>query len=101
MLTLAKWTSLSDIYGRKVLLQFTMVALAISNSLVWFAASSRNPLGYRLLYIQGALSGITSSAQLINPAVLAYIGIINAVWAVVLSVAHVTGLCFSNKHLSV
>ncbi|KAF9180052.1 hypothetical protein BGZ51_006459 [Haplosporangium sp. Z 767] len=73
LLTLAKWTSLSDIYGRKFLIQLALIALALAQMITWFAASPHNPFGYRLLYVNNALLGLIPGGNLINPALFAYI----------------------------
>ena|SRR5690554_75133 len=74
LLTLAKWTSLSDIHGRKLLLQLAMIVLSLVHLITWFAASPHNPFGYRLLYVNSALLGLIPGGSFINPAIFAYIG---------------------------
>ncbi|KAG0003896.1 hypothetical protein BGZ65_001265, partial [Modicella reniformis] len=74
LFTLAKWTALSDILGRKALLQLALIALSISQSIIWFTASPRNPFGYRLLYVDGVLLGLTAGGSLLDPAIAAYVG---------------------------
>ncbi|KAI1318616.1 hypothetical protein EDD11_006117 [Mortierella claussenii] len=73
LLTLAKWTSLSDLYGRKVLLNLTMVSLGVYQLMTWFASSSYNPVGYHLLYVKGILLGTTAGFTLASPAIFAYV----------------------------
>ncbi|KAF9565007.1 hypothetical protein EC968_004267 [Mortierella alpina] len=73
LLTLAKWTSLSDIYGRKLLIRIAMVSITVSQMLTWFAATGHNPLGYRLLYLDGVLLGLVPGGQIVSPALFAYI----------------------------
>lgn len=74
LLTLAKWTSLSDVLGRKFLLHISMIGIAVSFLLNWFAASRFNFLGYHVYYIEAVLLGLVPSTMLVNPAVFAYTG---------------------------
>lgn len=74
LVTLPKWASLSDVYGRKALIQIALISLTMSQLITWFAASPHNPIGYRLLYVDGALSGITAGGALFHPAFTAYVG---------------------------
>ncbi|KAG0252986.1 hypothetical protein BG011_006615 [Mortierella polycephala] len=55
LLTLAKWTSLSDIYGRKLLLQLAMIALSLAH------------------LITCVLLGLIPGGNFIHPAIFAYI----------------------------
>ncbi|KAI8355897.1 major facilitator superfamily domain-containing protein [Mortierella sp. GBAus27b] len=73
LFTLAKWASFSDIYGRKFVLWFSLGATTVSQMTIWFAASSYNPFGYRLLYLDSMLLGITAGASLFHPTISAYI----------------------------
>jgi MFS family permease len=72
--TLAKWASLSDVFGRKALLQLALIAHSLSQLITWFAASPHNPVGYRLLYVDSILLGMTAGSSLIQPAITAYVG---------------------------
>jgi Na+/melibiose symporter-like transporter len=74
LLTLAKWTSLSDVLGRKFLLHISMFGVAVSFLLNWFAATRFNFLGYHVYYIEAVLLGLIPSGSLVNPAVFAYTG---------------------------
>ncbi|KAF8946057.1 hypothetical protein BGZ47_001382 [Haplosporangium gracile] len=74
LLTLAKWTSLSDVLGRKFLLHISMIGLAVSFLLNWFAASQFNFFGYHIYYIEAVLLGVIPSGALVNPAVFSYTG---------------------------
>ncbi|KAI8595611.1 major facilitator superfamily domain-containing protein [Dissophora ornata] len=73
LLTLAKWASLSDLFGRKVLLRLEVITISLSQLLMWFAASSSNPFGYRLLYANAVLSGFFAEGRLISPAIFSYV----------------------------
>ncbi|KAF9146748.1 hypothetical protein BGX30_009530 [Mortierella sp. GBA39] len=72
LLTLAKWTSLSDVLGRKFLLHIGMFGIAVSFLLNWFAASRFNFIGYHIYYVEAVLLGLIPGGALINPAVLSY-----------------------------
>ncbi|KAF9154704.1 hypothetical protein BG015_000159 [Linnemannia schmuckeri] len=72
LLTLAKWTSLSDVLGRKFLLHISMIGLAVSFLLNWFAVSRFNFFGYHIYYIEAVLLGVIPSGALVNPAVFSY-----------------------------
>lgn len=74
LLTLAKWTSLSDVLGRKFLLHIGMFGLAVSFLLNWFAASRFNFFGYHIYYVEAVLLGLIPSGALLNPAVFSYTG---------------------------
>ncbi|KAF9108859.1 hypothetical protein BGX29_003789 [Mortierella sp. GBA35] len=72
LLTLAKWTSLSDVLGRKFLLHVTMFGVSLSFLLNWFAASRFNFLGYKIYYVESVFLGLVPARSLANPAVIAY-----------------------------
>ncbi|KAG0363079.1 hypothetical protein BGZ54_008358 [Gamsiella multidivaricata] len=74
LLSIAKWTSLSDAYGRRILLYNATVNLAISQATIWFAASASNLFGCRLLYLDGIYLGLTSGTLLGNPTIFACVG---------------------------
>ncbi|KAF9386274.1 hypothetical protein CPB97_003893 [Podila verticillata] len=67
------WTSLSDKYGRKVLILNTLLTLIASLMLSWFMASEHNPFGPRVLYLNAIMIGLTSGNIVINPAAMAYV----------------------------
>ncbi|KAG0096347.1 hypothetical protein BGZ93_004685 [Podila epicladia] len=71
--TVGTWTSLSDKYGRKVLMLNTMLTLIASSMLYWLMASEHNPFGPRVLYLDAVMTGLTSGNVVINPAALAYV----------------------------
>ncbi|KAG0273006.1 hypothetical protein BGZ95_011183, partial [Linnemannia exigua] len=71
LLTLAKWTSLSDVLGRKFLLHVVMCSVCASLLLNWFAASRLNIFGYHLYYVEAVVTGLVPSV-LVNPAVITY-----------------------------
>ncbi|KAF9584581.1 hypothetical protein BGW38_005952 [Lunasporangiospora selenospora] len=73
LLTLAKWTSLSDTHGRKLLVRVAMLASICSQSLLIFAPTVYNPLGAKVLYVNGALMGLAGGYNLVSPALFAYI----------------------------
>ncbi|KAG9069350.1 hypothetical protein KI688_010250 [Linnemannia hyalina] len=72
LLTLAKWTSLSDVFGRKFLLHIGMFGIAVLFLLNWFAASQFNFMGYHIYYVEAVLLGLIPAGALINPAVYSY-----------------------------
>ncbi|KAG0376964.1 hypothetical protein BGX24_006946 [Mortierella sp. AD032] len=71
LLTLAKWTSLSDVLGRKFLLHVVMCSICASLLLNWFAASRFNIFGYRVYYIEAVVTGLVPSV-LVNPTIVTY-----------------------------
>ncbi|KAG0292425.1 hypothetical protein BGZ98_002581, partial [Dissophora globulifera] len=73
LFTLAKWTTLSDIFGRKFLLMVSLSSISSSLLLTWFAASDYNPFGYRIIYFDGVLQGLVAGGPLIKPALFSYI----------------------------
>ncbi|OAQ34790.1 hypothetical protein K457DRAFT_121386 [Linnemannia elongata AG-77] len=72
LLTLAKWTSLSDVLGRKFLLHIGMFGITVSFLLNWFAASRFNFFGYHIYYVEAVLLGLIPVGALLNPAVFSY-----------------------------
>lgn len=74
MLTLAKWCSLSDVYGRKFLFQAGMAGIALYITLNIFAATRFNVFGSNVYYLEAVVAGFLPLGQLINPAVFAYCG---------------------------
>lgn len=74
LLTLAKWTSLSDVLGRKFLLHIGMFGITVSFLLNWFAASRFNFFGYHIYYVEAVLLGLIPVGALLNPAVFSYTG---------------------------
>ncbi|KAG0028996.1 hypothetical protein BGZ81_004222 [Podila clonocystis] len=73
VLTVGTWTSLSDKYGRKVLMLNTMLTLIASATLSWFMATEYNHFGTRVLYFDAVMIGLTSGNAVINPAAMAYV----------------------------
>ncbi|KAK3844253.1 MAG: major facilitator superfamily domain-containing protein [Linnemannia gamsii] len=71
LLTLAKWTSLSDVLGRKFLLHVVMCSICASLLLNWFAASRFNIFGYHVYYIEAVVTGLVPSV-LVNPTIVTY-----------------------------
>ncbi|KAG0331159.1 hypothetical protein BG000_011166 [Podila horticola] len=71
--TVGAWTSLSDKYGRKVLMLNTMLTLIASSILSWFMATEHNPFGPRVLYFDAVMIGLTSGTSVISPAAMAYV----------------------------
>ncbi|KAF9330274.1 hypothetical protein BG006_006750 [Podila minutissima] len=67
------WTSLSDKYGRKVLMLNTMITLIMSSMLSWLMASEHNPFGPRVLYLDAVMFGLTSGNVVISPAAFSYV----------------------------
>ncbi|KAF9304477.1 hypothetical protein BGZ74_001437 [Mortierella antarctica] len=67
------WTSLSDKYGRKVLMLNTMLTLIMSSMLSWLMASEHNPFGPRVLYLDAVMFGLTSGNVVISPAAFSYV----------------------------
>lgn len=74
ILTLAKWCSLSDVYGRKFLFQAGMAGIALYISINIFAATRFNVFGSNVYYLEAVIAGFMPLGQLINPAVFAYCG---------------------------
>lgn len=72
--TVGTWTSLSDKYGRKVLMLNTMLTLIMSSMLSWLMASEHNPFGPRVLYLDAVMFGLTSGNVVISPAAFSYVG---------------------------
>lgn len=77
LLTLAKWCSLSDVYGRKLLFHIGLGGTAIYICLNWFAASRYNFLGYYVFYLEAVSFALIPAAAVLNPAIFAYCGKIN------------------------
>ncbi|KAF9908311.1 hypothetical protein EC991_009955 [Linnemannia zychae] len=73
LLTLAKWCSLSDVYGRKLLLHIGLAGMAIFIMINWFAASRYNFAGYYLYYLQGLSFAFFPAGAVLNPGIFAYI----------------------------
>jgi hypothetical protein len=74
ILTLAKWCSLSDVYGRKFLFQAGTAGIALYISINIFAATRFNIFGSNVYYLEAVVAGFLPLGQLINPAVFAYCG---------------------------
>ncbi|KAG0073956.1 hypothetical protein BGZ90_011147 [Linnemannia elongata] len=74
LLTLAKWCSLSDVYGRKVLFHIGLAGTAVYICLNWFAASRYNFLGYYVYYLEAVSFALMPAAAVLNPAIFAYCG---------------------------
>ncbi|KAK5821710.1 major facilitator superfamily domain-containing protein [Linnemannia elongata] len=72
ILTLAKWCSLSDVYGRKFLFQAGMAGIALYISINIFAATRFNVFGSSVYYLEAVVAGCMPMGQLINPAIFAY-----------------------------
>ncbi|OAQ34788.1 MFS general substrate transporter [Linnemannia elongata AG-77] len=72
LLTLAKWCSLSDVYGRKVLFHIGLAGTAVYICLNWFAASRYNFLGYYVYYLEAVSFALMPAAAVLNPAIFAY-----------------------------
>ncbi|KAG0057367.1 hypothetical protein BGZ89_001877 [Linnemannia elongata] len=77
LLTLAKWCSLSDVYGRKVLFHIGLAGTAVYICLNWFAASRYNFLGYYVYYLEAVSFALMPAAAVLNPAIFAYCGFFN------------------------
>ncbi|KAK3844341.1 MAG: major facilitator superfamily domain-containing protein [Linnemannia gamsii] len=73
LLTLAKWCSTSDLYGRKFLMHIGLIGIALSTVLNWFAASSYNFLGYYVYYLEAVCLCLFPGGPAINPASFAYL----------------------------
>ncbi|KAF9154703.1 hypothetical protein BG015_000158 [Linnemannia schmuckeri] len=80
LLTLAKWCSLSDVYGRKLLFHIGLAGTAIYICLNWFAASRYNILGYYVYYLEAVSFTLIPAAAVLNPAIFAYCGKIDELW---------------------
>ncbi|KAG0291242.1 hypothetical protein BGZ96_005376 [Linnemannia gamsii] len=74
LLTLSKWCSLSDVYGRKVLFHIGLAGTAMYICLNLFAASRYNVLGYYLFYLEAVSFALIPAAAVLNPAIFAYCG---------------------------
>lgn len=74
LLTLSKWCSLSDVYGRKVLFHIGLAGTAIYICLNLFAASRYNVLGYYLFYLEAVSFALIPASAVLNPAIFAYCG---------------------------
>ncbi|KAF9146749.1 hypothetical protein BGX30_009531 [Mortierella sp. GBA39] len=74
LLTLSKWCSLSDVYGRKLLIHIGLVGTVIFICLNWFAASRYNFLGYYVFYLEAVSFAMIPAAAVLNPAIFAYCG---------------------------
>ncbi|KAF9122527.1 hypothetical protein BGW39_009692 [Mortierella sp. 14UC] len=73
LLTLAKWCSLSDIYGRKLLFHIGLAGTAIFIMFSWFAASRYNLAGYYLYYLQALSFALFPAGAVLNPGIFAYL----------------------------
>lgn len=74
LLSLAKWCSTSDIYGRKLLLQVGLAGIATCVMIGWFAASRYNQFGSNVYYLEVVALTLMPAGQVINTAIFAYIG---------------------------
>ncbi|KAF9908310.1 hypothetical protein EC991_009954 [Linnemannia zychae] len=72
ILTLAKWCSVSDVYGRKFLFQAGMTGITLYILVNVFAASRFNVFGSNIYYLEALFGGLMPLGQLINPAVFGY-----------------------------
>ncbi|OAQ34787.1 MFS general substrate transporter, partial [Linnemannia elongata AG-77] len=73
LLSLAKWCSTSDIYGRKLLLQVGLAGIATCVMIGWFAASRYNQFGSNVYYLEVVALTLMPAGQVINTAIFAYI----------------------------
>lgn len=73
LLSLAKWCSTSDVYGRKLLLHVGIAGIATCVMVGWFAASRYNHFGPNVYYLEVVTFTLMPAGQVINTAIFAYI----------------------------
>ncbi|KAK3844251.1 MAG: major facilitator superfamily domain-containing protein [Linnemannia gamsii] len=73
LLSLAKWCSTSDVYGRKLLLHVGLGGMAACIMIGWLAASRFNHLGPNIYYLEVVALTLMPAPLLINTAVFTYI----------------------------
>ncbi|KAG0376965.1 hypothetical protein BGX24_006947 [Mortierella sp. AD032] len=73
LLTLAKWCSLSDVYGRKLLFHIGLAGMAVYILVNWFAASRYNLAGYYVFYLQAFSFAMFPAGAVLNPGIFAYV----------------------------
>ncbi|KAF8946058.1 hypothetical protein BGZ47_001383 [Haplosporangium gracile] len=88
LLTLAKWCSLSDVYGRKLLFHIGPAGAVIYVCLNWFAASRYNILGYYVYYLEAVSFTLIPAGAVLNPAIFAYCGDTNLIVSMTSLVFH-------------
>ncbi|KAK3844250.1 MAG: major facilitator superfamily domain-containing protein [Linnemannia gamsii] len=72
ILTLAKWCSVSDKYGRKFLFRAGMAGITLYILVNLFAATRFNAFGSNVYYLEAVVGGLMPLGQLINPSVFGY-----------------------------
>ncbi|KAG0229883.1 hypothetical protein BGX31_006050 [Mortierella sp. GBA43] len=72
--TVAYYSSLSDRYGRKVLLLLSIVPLILERGLIIYLARQSTDLVIWILYANTILQGLLGGGVLINSGVMAYVG---------------------------